>query len=59
MALKRNPEAVAAFQELIVKSPAMACAGFSYQNMDEATEREHMRVAVQIIRELTGSAPQG
>ena len=59
MALKRNPEAVAAFQQL---GHEIACHGLrwiSYQNMDEATEREHMREAVQIIRELTGSAPQG
>ena len=59
MALKRNPEAVAAFQEL---GHEIACHGLrwiSYQNMDEATEREHMREAVQIIRELTGSAPRG
>ncbi|TNC77215.1 allantoinase PuuE [Janthinobacterium lividum] len=59
MALKRNPEAVAAFQQL---GHEIACHGLrwiSYQNMDEATEREHMRVAVQIIRELTGAAPQG
>jgi allantoinase len=59
MALKRNPEAVVAFQEL---GHEIACHGLrwiSYQNMDEATEREHMREAVQIIRELTGSAPQG
>jgi len=59
MALKRNPEAVAAFQQL---GHEIACHGLrwiSYQNMDEATERAHMREAVQIIRELTGSAPQG
>ena len=59
MALKRNPDAVAAFQQL---GHEIACHGLrwiSYQNMDEATEREHMREAVQIIRELTGSAPQG
>jgi len=59
MALQRNPEAVAAFQQL---GHEIACHGLrwiSYQNMDEASEREHMREAVQIIRELTGSAPQG
>lgn len=59
MALQRNPEAVAAFQQL---GHEIACHGLrwiSYQNMDEATEREHMREAVQIIRELTGAAPQG
>ncbi|SHH24240.1 allantoinase PuuE [Massilia sp. CF038] len=59
MALKRNPEAVAAFQEL---GHEIACHGLkwiSYQNVDETTERAHMAEAVQIIRDLTGSAPAG
>jgi putative urate catabolism protein len=59
MALKRNPEAVAAFREL---GHEIACHGLrwiSYQNMDEATERAHMREAVEIIRDLTGEAPKG
>ena len=59
MALKRNPEAVAAFQEL---GHEIACHGLrwiSYQNVDEATERAHMQEAVGIIKELTGSAPLG
>jgi len=59
MALKRHPEAVAAFQEL---GHEIACHGLrwiSYQNMDEATERAHMKEAVEVIRELTGGAPQG
>lgn len=59
MALKRNPEAVAAFQQL---GHEIACHGLrwiTYQNMDEATERAHMKEAVDIIRELTGAAPQG
>ncbi|UOD27359.1 allantoinase PuuE [Massilia violaceinigra] len=59
MALKRNPEAVAAFQEL---GHEIACHGLkwiSYQNVDEATERAHMQEAVQIMRELSGSAPLG
>jgi allantoinase len=59
MALKRNPEAVAAFQQL---SHEIACHGLrwiSYQHMDEATERAHMSEAVQIIKALTGAAPQG
>ena len=59
MALKRNPEAVAAFQQL---GHEIACHGLkwiSYQNVDEATERAHMAEAVQIIHELTGTAPQG
>jgi putative urate catabolism protein len=59
MALKRNPEAVAAFTEL---GHEIACHGLkwiSYQNIDEATERTHMAEAVQIIRQLTGQAPAG
>jgi allantoinase len=59
MALKRHPEAVAAFQEL---GHEIACHGLkwiSYQNVDEATERAHMAEAVQIIHTLTGSAPAG
>ncbi len=59
MALKRNPEAVAAFSEL---GHEIACHGLrwiSYQNMDEATERAHMQEAVAILRGLTGNAPLG
>jgi putative urate catabolism protein len=59
IALKRNPEAVAAFLQL---GHEIACHGLrwiSYQHMDEATERAHMKEAVQIIRELTGCAPRG
>ncbi|MES2300326.1 MAG: allantoinase PuuE [Pseudomonadota bacterium] len=59
MALKRNPEAVAAFTQL---GHEIACHGLrwiSYQNMDEPSERAHMAEAVQIIRALTGSAPLG
>ncbi|MES2900680.1 MAG: allantoinase PuuE [Pseudomonadota bacterium] len=59
MALKRHPEAVAAFTEL---GHEIACHGLkwiSYQNMDEATERAHMAEAVQIMRDLTGVAPAG
>jgi len=59
MALKRNPEAVAAFREL---GHEIACHGLrwiSYQNVDAATERAHMQEAVGIMRELTGAAPLG
>jgi len=59
MALKRHPEAVAAFREL---GHEIACHGLrwiSYQHMDEATERAHMQEAVQIVREMTGEAPLG
>ncbi|WP_312511451.1 allantoinase PuuE [Massilia sp.] len=58
-ALQRNPDAVAAFREL---GHEIACHGLrwiSYQNVDEATERAHMVEAVEIMRALTGAAPQG
>jgi putative urate catabolism protein len=58
-ALARHPEAVAAFQEL---EHEIACHGLrwiSYQDVDEATERAHMKQAVEIMRSLTGVAPQG
>jgi putative urate catabolism protein len=59
MALERNPEATAAFVEL---GHEIACHGWRwipYQNADEATEREHLRKGVDIIRRLTGRAPDG
>ncbi len=59
MALERNPGVTAAFVEL---GHEIACHGWRwihYQNMDEATEREHMRIGVEIIKRLTGQAPVG
>jgi allantoinase len=59
MALQRAPEAVAAMLE---GGHEIACHGLrwiSYQMTDEATERAHMKEAVAIMREVTGSAPQG
>jgi allantoinase len=59
MALERNPEAVAAMLE---GGHEIACHGWrwiSYQLMDEATERDHMRRAVDAIQRMTGSAPAG
>jgi len=54
MALQRCPEVTAAFVEL---GHEIACHGWRwihYQSMDEATEREHMRVATDIVRRMTG-----
>ncbi|MFI4866008.1 MAG: allantoinase PuuE [Steroidobacterales bacterium] len=58
-ALRRNPEAVAAFKE---SGHEIACHGLrwiSYQNIDEATERAHMSAAIGILRDLFGAAPLG
>lgn len=59
MALERNPEVTSAFVEY---GHEIACHGWRwihYQNVDEATEREHMRRAVQTIKDMTGQAPSG
>jgi len=59
MALERNPEATAAF---VAHGHEIACHGWRwihYQNVDEATEREHMRIGIESIRRLTGTAPLG
>ena len=59
MALQRHPELTRAFVEL---GHEIACHGWRwihYQNIDEATEREHMRIGMQIIKDLTGEMPLG
>jgi allantoinase len=59
MALERNPEATAAFVEL---GHEIACHGWRwihYQNVDLETERDHMRLGVEIIKRMTGAAPLG
>ncbi|WP_115681979.1 allantoinase PuuE [Cupriavidus taiwanensis] len=59
MALQRHPELTRAFVEL---GHEIACHGWRwihYQNIDEATEREHMRIGMQIIKDLTGALPLG
>lgn len=59
MALERHPEVTAAFKEL---GHEIACHGWRwihYQNMDEATEREHLMHGMAIIERLTGERPLG
>ncbi|MDQ1260769.1 MAG: allantoinase [Pseudomonadota bacterium] len=59
MALERHPELTAAFKEL---GHEIACHGWRwihYQNIDEATEREHMRLGMQAIEKLTGERALG
>ena len=58
MALQRHPELVAA---LVEQGHEIACHGWRwvhYQNVDEATEREHMHLCLQAIAQLTGQ-PRG
>lgn len=59
MALQRHPQLTQAFSAL---GHEIACHGLRwihYQNLNEAIEREHMQQAVQIMRDLTGTAPLG
>ena len=59
MALQRHPEVTDAFREL---GHEIACHGWrwiSYQALDEATEREHMRLGMQAIEQLTGERALG
>ncbi len=58
-ALERSPDVTKAFVELGFE---IACHGYKwihYQNVDEATEREHMQQAMEIIERLTNQKPQG
>ncbi|MCG2591906.1 allantoinase PuuE [Ramlibacter sp. XY19] len=58
-ALQRHPEVTQAFREL---GHEIACHGLKwihYQGMDEAAEREHMRLAMEIIQQMTGERPLG
>lgn len=59
MALHRTPDVTAAFVEL---GHEIACHGWrwiNYQQVDEATEREHMRLGMEAIEKLTGTCPLG
>jgi putative urate catabolism protein len=58
-ALRRHPEAVAAYREL---GHEIACHGLrwiSYQDIDAHTERAHIAEAVKVLKDLTGEAPLG
>jgi putative urate catabolism protein len=58
-ALQRHPELTAAFKEL---GHEIACHGLRwihYQDVHEAAEREHMRLAMEIIERMTGDKPVG
>lgn len=59
MALQRYPELAMAFKDL---GHEIACHGWRwihYQNVDEALEREHMRLGLDAIEKITGERPVG
>jgi putative urate catabolism protein len=59
MALARNPEAVAAMRDADWEICSHGWRWIHYQSIDEATEREHMRLAVDTIARMTGAPPLG
>ena len=59
MALQRHPELVQALQAM---GHEIACHGWRwvhYQPIDEATEREHMRLGMEVLTRMTGERPLG
>ncbi len=59
MALQRNPDVLAA---MLSDGHEIASHGWrwiSYQHVDEDTERQHIKMAVDAIVELSGTAPLG
>jgi len=59
MAMRRNPDAVAAMLEGGHEIANHGLRWISYQMVDEATERAHMQEAIAIQKEMTGAAPLG
>ena len=59
LALKRHPEALAAYRELDHEIAGHGLRWISYQSIDETTERAHLKEAVAMLRELTGTIPLG
>jgi peptidoglycan/xylan/chitin deacetylase (PgdA/CDA1 family) len=57
--LERNPEALAAFMADGHEIVSHGYRWLDYQAVDEMTEREHIRLAVESIKAMTGKAPVG
>ncbi|ANJ66116.1 allantoinase [Halothiobacillus diazotrophicus] len=59
MALQRNPDVLAAFLADGHEIASHGLRWIHYQDMPEAEERAHLREAIALLTELTGSRPQG
>jgi putative urate catabolism protein len=59
MALQRNPEAAHAMAALGHEVAGHGWRWIDYRNVDEATEREHIRLAVAAIEQSVGQRPLG
>jgi peptidoglycan/xylan/chitin deacetylase (PgdA/CDA1 family) len=56
-ALQQNPDALEAFVAQGHEIVSHGWRWIDYQTVDEATEREHIRLAIEGIKALTGAAP--
>jgi putative urate catabolism protein len=59
MALERNPEAVAAMQDVDWEIASHGYRWIDYQNVEENIEREHLAKAIDIHTRVTGERPLG
>ena len=59
MALQRNPDAVAAMQSADWEIASHGYRWIDYQFIDEATEREHLQLAIDVHTKATGRRPDG
>jgi putative urate catabolism protein len=59
LAMARNPEAVAAMKEAGWEIASHGYRWLEYKDFSEEKEREHIREAVRLHKELTGSHPLG
>jgi allantoinase len=59
MALARHPDAARAMVEAGHEIASHGWRWIDYQTVPEAVEREHMRLAIDTIRDLTGERPLG
>lgn len=59
MALARHPDAARALVEAGHEIASHGWRWIDYQNVPEDVEREHMRLAIDTIRDLTGQRPLG
>lgn len=58
-ALEKYPEMAKAFMDAGHEIASHGYRWITYQDMDEKTEREHMKRAIEIITKLTGERPLG
>ncbi|MGH1346683.1 MAG: allantoinase PuuE [Nannocystales bacterium] len=59
MAMQRNPDPIAAMVEAGHEIASHGWRWIDYQFVDEATEREHIRKAVEVHTRIAGSRPRG